>query len=386
MTSKAFLALEDGSIFQGTGFGLPGVSVAEVVFNTSITGYQEILSDPSYCDQIITLTYPHIGNVGCNHNDNESNKIWAAGLVIRELSPTVSNWRSELNLDEFLQQHRTIGIADIDTRQLTIRLRDQGALKGCIVTDGSLTETEAIAKAKEYPSLEGKDLAIKVSTEKAYSWQEGHFDLDANAPMLNKKPDKHVVVLDFGVKKSILNHLADRHCQVTVIPAKSTLDDILALEPNGVLLSNGPGDPAPCDYAIQTIQQLLEHQANLPIFGICLGYQLLALACGAHTIKMKFGHHGANHPVEDIHNNRVMITSQNHGFAVDADTLPHDLTMTHRSLFDGTLQGFKHTQKPIIGFQGHPEASPGPHDLSLLFDQFIEMMVVYTQRSSKCEN
>jgi len=374
VVAKAFLALEDGRVFPGTGFGVPGVSVAEVVFNTAMSGYQEMLTDPSYCEQIVTLTYPHIGNVGCNEHDSESNKIWAAGLVIRELSPITSNWRSALSLDEFLRQEGVVGITDLDTRQLTICLRDHGALRGCIVTDNSMDEKQAIAKAKACPSLSGQDLAIKVTTKQAYDWTQGHFDLNSNTPSTAETTRQHVVVLDFGVKKAILNHLVDRQSKVTVLPAKSSVDEVLALKPDGVLLSNGPGDPAPCDYAIQTIKQLLE-QPHLPIFGICLGYQLLALACGANTIKMKFGHHGANHPVEDIQQNRVMITSQNHGFAVDANTLPHDLVVTHRSLFDGTLQGFKHSTKPVFGFQGHPEASPGPHDLVPLFDQFVQMMV-----------
>ena len=374
MATPAFLALEDGSVFTGSALGMAGVSTAEVVFNTAMTGYQEILSDPSYCEQIITLTYPHIGNVGCNEYDNESNRVWAAGLIIRDSTPILSNWRAQQSLDDFLLHHQVVGIKGLDTRQLTNHLRDQGALRGCIVNDNSLDEAAAIAAANACPSLNGQDLATKVTTGKAYSWQQGSLDLDSNRRTIHNTSQKHVVVLDFGVKSAILNLLVDRQCQVTVLPAHSTLDDILALKPDGVLLSNGPGDPAACDYAIHTIQQLLKCEPELAVFGICLGFQLLALAYGAQTIKMKFGHHGANHPVKDIHNDCVMISSQNHGFAVDATTLPADLSITHHSLFDGSLQGFKHQHKPILGFQGHPEASPGPNDLAPLFDDFITLM------------
>ena len=369
--NKAFLALEDGQLFPGTALGHPGVKTAEVVFNTAMTGYQEILTDPSYCEQIVTLTYPHIGNVGCNEFDNESTQVWANGLIIRENSPIPSNWRSQSTLDDFLKQHQVTALCDVDTRYLTTCLREQGALRGCLVTDGSLSETQAIAQAKACPSLSGQDLAKRVSTHQSYEWTQGSLDLSIHAPTSLQATKHHVVVIDFGVKQAILNLLVDRHCKVTVVPAQTTAEEILALAPHGVLLSNGPGDPAACDYAITTTKSLLAQSPALPLFGICLGYQILALACDAQTIKMKFGHHGANHPVEDLQSHRVMITSQNHGFAVDANTLAPHLTMTHRSLFDDTLQGFKHIEKPAFGFQGHPEASPGPHDIAPLFDQFV---------------
>ena len=377
MANSALLVLEDGSVFKGTAIGASGVSVGEVVFNTSMTGYQEILTDPSYAEQIITLTYPHIGNTGTNEEDVESARIWAKGLVIRDLPLLASNFRNQQSLSDYLEANNILGIADIDTRRLTRILRDKGAQNGCIMASNTLDEkaldeTEALAKAKGFKGLKGMDLAKEVTTEKSYEWlgstwslTEGYQDHPQDMPF-------HVVAYDFGAKHNILRMLVERGCRLTVVPAKTTADEVLALKPDGVFLSNGPGDPEPCDYAISAIETLLEK--NLPIFGICLGHQLLALASGAKTMKMKFGHHGANHPVKDIKGERVMITSQNHGFAVDESSLPANLEVTHVSLFDKSLQGIHRTDKPAFSFQGHPEASPGPADAAPLFDHFIELM------------
>ncbi|WP_417227477.1 glutamine-hydrolyzing carbamoyl-phosphate synthase small subunit [Amphritea sp.] len=369
MTRPAILALEDGSIFRGVAIGADGQSSGEVVFNTSMTGYQEILTDPSYCRQIVTLTYPHIGNVGTNKEDEESSQSWVAGLVIRDLPLVASNWRSEQNLDEYLKANNIVGIADIDTRRLTRILREKGSLSGCVMA-GDIDEDKALAAAKAFPGLKGMDLAKEVTTADAYQWTSttwhpvnGHQErAEADLP-------HHVVAYDFGVKRNILRMLVERGCRLTVVPAKTTAADVLALNPDGVFLSNGPGDPEPCDYAIGAIQAICK--TDVPVFGICLGHQLLALASGAKTMKMKFGHHGANHPVQDLSNKQVMITSQNHGFAVDEDTLPSTLRATHKSLFDGSLQGIERTDRAAFSFQGHPEASPGPRDVAPLFDRFI---------------
>lgn len=370
--TQAILALSDGSVFHGTSIGVSGETIGEVVFNTAMTGYQEILTDPSYSQQIVTLTYPHIGNVGCNRNDEESDKVHAAGLVIRDLPLTYSNWRSECSLQDYLKQHKTIAIADIDTRRLTRILRDKGALAGCIVAGENISDAVAVNKAKNFAGLKGMDLAQQVTTDSQYEWTEGTWQLtDNDHPIITNFKYK-IVAYDFGVKKNILRILADEGCHITVVPAKTPAEKVLALQPDGVFLSSGPGDPEPCDYAITAIQRI--KQANIPMFGICLGHQLLAIASGARTIKMKFGHHGANHPVKDLTTEEVMITSQNHGFAVEADSLPRNVRATHVSLFDGSLQGIELTDKPAFGFQGHPEASPGPHDLKPLFKRFIKMM------------
>lgn len=369
---EAVLALADGTIFRGLAIGASGLSVGEVVFNTALTGYQEILTDPSYARQIVTLTYPHIGNVGTNINDEESDSIWSAGLVIRDLPLLASNFRSECRLDDYLKRHNILGIADVDTRKLTRLLRRTGAQSGCIMA-GAIDIDKAINAAREFCGLKGLDLAKEVTTSAIYSWSEHSWDLnEGHQSQISSDYKYKVVAYDFGVKKNILRMLVDRNCELQVVPARTSGEDVLAMQPDGVFLSNGPGDPEPCDYAIEAIQELLE--AGIPIFGICLGHQLLALASGAKTIKMKFGHHGANHPVDDIQNNIVMITSQNHGFAVDEESLPENLTATHRSLFDGSLQGIHRTDKPAFSFQGHPEASPGPHDAAPLFDHFIDLM------------
>ncbi|MBC3764514.1 glutamine-hydrolyzing carbamoyl-phosphate synthase small subunit [Neptunicella marina] len=371
MSKSALLVLEDGSVFKGTAIGADGISVGEVVFNTSMTGYQEILTDPSYAEQIITLTYPHIGNTGTNSEDTESNKIWAKGLVIRDLPLVVSNFRSEQSLSEYLQQHGVVGIADIDTRRLTRILRTTGAQNGCIVA-GDIDEAKALQAAKDFPGLKGMDLAKVVSTDKQYNWNDSVWSLESGYAEDQQNLPYHVVAYDFGAKHNILRMLVERGCKLTVVPAQTSASDVLALNPDGVFLSNGPGDPEPCDYAIEAIKTLLDK--NIPIFGICLGHQLLALASGAKTLKMKFGHHGANHPVKDVEQNRVIITSQNHGFAVDETSLPDNLKVTHISLFDQTLQGIHRTDKPAFSFQGHPEASPGPQDAAALFDHFIELI------------
>ena len=367
---EAVLALADGTIFRGTAIGAEGQSIGEVVFNTALTGYQEILTDPSYANQIVTLTYPHIGNVGVNTEDQESNQIWAAGLVIRDLPLMVSNFRSEQSLDQYLAERGIVGIADIDTRKLTRILRETGSQSGCIIV-GDIDEQKAVEAAKQFPGLKGMDLAKQVTTTEAYPWQQKSWQLGAEYQQQDEFKFK-VVAYDFGVKQNILRMLVDRGCDLTVVPAQTPASEVLAMKPDGVFLSNGPGDPEPCDYAIEAISELLK--TDIPLFGICLGHQLLALASGAKTAKMKFGHHGANHPVEDIANKTVMITSQNHGFAVEEDGLPSCLKATHRSLFDGSLQGIHRTDKPAFSFQGHPEASPGPHDAAPLFDHFIELM------------
>ncbi|MGS2723705.1 glutamine-hydrolyzing carbamoyl-phosphate synthase small subunit [Porticoccus sp. GXU_MW_L64] len=369
----AILVLQDGTVFRGTAIGADGISSGEVVFNTALTGYQEILTDPSYAKQIVTLTYPHIGNVGVNPEDEESSQIWAAGLVIRDLPLLVSNFRSEQALDDYLRERNILGIADIDTRKLTRLLREKGAQNGCLMAGDSIDEDQALAAAQAFAGLKGMDLAKEVCTTERYSWQQGSWELGAgHAEKTVDKPFK-VVAYDFGVKRNILRMLVDRGAELTVVPAQTPAAEVLAMNPDGIFLSNGPGDPEPCDYAIAAIQEIL--QTEIPVFGICLGHQLLALASGAQTVKMKFGHHGANHPVQNLDDNTVLITSQNHGFAVDEASLPANLRATHKSLFDGSLQGIHRTDKPAFSFQGHPEASPGPHDAAPLFDHFFELMV-----------
>jgi carbamoyl-phosphate synthase small subunit len=372
LSKSALLVLEDGTVFRGTAIGANGSAVGEVVFNTSMTGYQEILTDPSYARQIVTLTYPHIGNYGTTPEDEESNAIHACGLVIRDLPLVASNFRSQQSLSEYLEARNVVGIADIDTRKLTRILREKGAQAGCIVAGEDLDEAQALAEAKAFPGLKGMDLAKEVTTADTYTWAQGSWDLKAGLPADSEDSKFHVVAYDFGVKRNILRMLVDRGCKLTVVPAKTSAEDVLALNPDGIFLSNGPGDPEPCDYAIAATKTFLE--TDIPVFGICLGHQILALASGAKTVKMKFGHHGGNHPVKDIKHDRVMITAQNHGFAVDEKTLPDNLTMTHFSLFDQSLQGIHRTDKPAFSFQGHPEASPGPHDAAPLFDHFIELI------------
>jgi carbamoyl-phosphate synthase small subunit len=367
----AILALQDGTIFTGKSIGADGSSAGEVVFNTAMTGYQEILTDPSYCQQLITLTYPHIGNTGVNDEDEEATQIHASGLIIRDLPLLASNWRSQGSLQDYLKSRGVVAIADIDTRKLTRRLRDQGAQSGAIMAGDDVSATAAIAAAEQFGGLAGCDLAQVVSTQEAYSWTQSSWSLEQGYQD-NTETRFHVVAYDFGIKKNILCMLAERGARVTVVPAKTSADEVLALQPDGVFLSNGPGDPEPCDYAIEAINSIL--QTDLPVFGICLGHQLLALASGARSIKMKFGHHGANHPVQDLATGVVMITSQNHGFAVDEDSLPDTLKATHRSLFDGSLQAVERTDKAAFSFQGHPEASPGPHDVAPLFDRFFDMI------------
>jgi carbamoyl-phosphate synthase small subunit len=377
----AVLALEDGSIFRGTAIGAEGSSSGEVVFNTSMTGYQEILTDPSYAQQIITLTYPHIGNTGTNPEDNESDRVWASGLVIRDLPRLASNWRDEQSLDAFLKERGVVAIAEIDTRRLTRLLREKGALNGCLLSGTALEtggEAAALEQARAFPGLKGMDLAKVVSRSDTQTWNEGGWELGAGYQS-GPKPTFKVVAYDYGVKRNILRMLVARGCEVIVVPAQTGADEVLALKPDGIFLSNGPGDPEPCDYAISAIKSLLE--TGIPLFGICLGCQLLALACGAKTVKMALGHHGANHPVQDLQSKVVLITSQNHGFAVDEASLPANLKATHKSLFDGTLQGIERTDTPAFGFQGHPEASPGPHDVAPLFDHFIELMAARTKRA-----
>jgi carbamoyl-phosphate synthase small subunit len=369
--TPAILVLEDGSVFRGTAFGAQGISVGEVVFNTAITGYQEILTDPSYAEQIVTLTYPHIGNTGTNSEDEECPKIWAKGLVIRDLPLVASNFRSEGDLDSYLKKHNILGIADIDTRRLTRVLRDKGAQNGCIMT-GNVDENTALEAAKNFAGLKGMDLAKVVSTDKTYTWDAGSWQLGKGFGTLPEGERFKVVAYDFGAKANILRMLVDRGCELTVVPAQTPANEVLAMNPDGIFLSNGPGDPEPCTYAIEAIKTFLA--ADLPIFGICLGHQLLALASGAKTLKMKFGHHGANHPVQNLATGEVLITSQNHGFAADEATLPSNVKVTHKSLFDGSLQGIELTDKAAFSFQGHPEASPGPHDAAALFDHFIELM------------
>ena len=371
MTTPAILALADGSLFHGLSVGATGRTVGEVVFNTAMTGYQEILTDPSYARQIVTLTYPHIGNTGCNAVDAESDRAHAAGLVIRDLPLLASNWRSEETLSDYLVRNDIVAIAGIDTRRLTRILRDKGAQNGCIAAGADVDADAAIAAARAFGGLDGADLAREVSAAKTYVWDEGSFDLDRTA-FQRPAARWRVVAYDFGAKRNILRLLVDRGCEVTVVPATTPAAEVLALDPHGVFLSNGPGDPAACTYAIDAAREFL--RARIPLFGICLGHQLLGLAAGAKTVKMKFGHHGANHPVIDLDSGRVMISSQNHGFAVDEATLPGNVKATHRSLFDGSLQGLAFADAPAFGFQGHPEASPGPHDVDGLFDRFIHQM------------
>ncbi|CAL4319921.1 Carbamoyl-phosphate synthase small chain [Buchnera aphidicola (Protaphis terricola)] len=371
MGQSAVLVLEDGTKFCGRYIGVKGITVGEIVFNTSITGYQEIITDPSYSNQIVTLTHPHIGNIGTNHNDEESSKIHIRGLIIRDISPISSNYRSEKNFSSYLKENNIIAISDIDTRKLTRILRMKGSQNGCIITDTKENYFIAHEKAKKCLSLQGLDLAKKVTTKKIYNWNKGSFTLHKKHN-LQKKNLFHIIVYDFGVKRNILRMLVDRGCYLTVVPATTNIKTVLNLAPDGIFLSNGPGDPRPCNYAIKTIQYFLK--INLPIFGICLGHQLLALASGANIIKMKFGHHGANHPVKELKTNRVMITSQNHSFTVDIKNIPNNISITHTSLFDGTLQGLRLKNKLAFSFQGHPEASPGPHDASSLFDHFIKLL------------
>ena len=373
-TTAAILVLADGSVFRGQSIGFEGSTVGEVVFNTAMTGYQEILTDPSYTKQMVTLTYPHIGNTGCNAQDIESHQVFAAGLIIRDLPILASNFRSELSLQEYLVANKTVAIADIDTRRLTRILRDKGAQAGCILAGQNLTEadeTRALELAKSFGSMAGKDLAKEATCTESYEWTEGEWTLEHGFKRPVNQP-YHVVAYDFGVKTNILRMLAERGCRLTVVPAQTSAKDVLALNPDGVFLSNGPGDPEPCDYAISAIQEILT--SKKPVFGICLGHQLLGLAVGGKTRKMPFGHHGANHPVQDVDANKVMITSQNHGFEVDEASLPANVRVTHRSLFDGSVQGIELTDQEAFSFQGHPEASPGPHDVAYLFDRFINAM------------
>ena len=374
MSTPAILALADGTIFKGTSIGATGSTTGEVVFNTAMTGYQEILTDPSYAQQLVTLTYPHIGNTGCNDEDVESgriHKVWANGLIIRDLPLLHSNFRSAQSLGEYLQQHNVVAIADIDTRKLTRILRSKGAQNGCILAGENITEEEAIAKARAFGGLNGLDLAKVCCDPEGFEWTEGSWELGKGFTQPELK--YHVVAYDYGVKTNILRMLADRGCKLTVVPAQTPAEKVLALNPDGIFLSNGPGDPAACDYAIEAVKTIVE-TTNTPVFGICLGHQILALASGAKTMKMPHGHHGANHPVQNLETGTVMITSQNHGFAVDESTLPSNVCSTHRSLFDGTNQGIHRTDKPAFSFQGHPEASSGPHDCALLFDHFIELI------------
>jgi carbamoyl-phosphate synthase small subunit len=366
----AILALADGTVFHGDSIGADGCSAGEVVFNTAMTGYQEILTDPSYCRQIVTLTYPHIGNTGVNAEDMESGKVYAAGLVIRDLPVLVSNWRSQQDLSAYLRDQGVVAIAGIDTRKLTRMLREKGAQSGCLMA-GRVDSARALAQARAFPGLAGMDLAKIVSCAAPYEWTQAQWQLGQGYGT-QRNVKYHVVAFDYGIKRNIMRMLVNRGCRLTVLPAQSSAKDALALKPDGVFLSNGPGDPEPCDYAIRAIRELMD--AALPMFGICLGHQLMGLASGGRTVKMKFGHHGANHPVQDLDTGRVMITSQNHGFAVDAATLPPTARVTHVSLFDGSLQGFARTDRPAFCFQGHPEASPGPHDVDYLFDRFIALM------------
>lgn len=373
MSRPAILVLADGTCFDGTAIGIDGISVGEVVFNTAMTGYQEILTDPSYAQQIVTLTYPHIGNTGTNSEDMESSSVYCTGLVIRDLPRLHSNFRAEQSLDEFLEANQVVAIADIDTRALTRHLREHGAQNGCIMAGPDVNVDAGLSAAKAFPGLAGMDLAKEVTCSEPYEWTRDSWSLTPKEPKSGKPAsEQHIVAMDFGVKHNILRLFVDRGCKVTVVPATYTAEQILALKPDGLFLSNGPGDPEPCDYAIKTITELLAHR--IPTFGICLGHQLLALASGAKTMKMKFGHHGANHPVLDTASGKVMISSQNHGFAVDAESLNESLAITHVSLFDQTLQGLRRLDVPAMGFQGHPEASPGPHDVEELFDQFMALL------------
>ena len=371
MNQPAILALEDGTVFEGISVGATGSRTGEVVFNTAMTGYQEIVTDPSYARQLVTLTYPHVGNTGCTAQDDEAERPWAAGLIVRDVPRRPSNWRSQAPLPEWLAARGVVAIAGLDTRKLTRLLRDRGAQNGCLMAGEAIDRDQAVELARKFPGLKGMDLAKEVCTRERYSWTEGELDLDANA-FRRVEPRFHVVAYDFGVKRNILRMLAERGCRVTVVPAQTPAAQVLAEKPDGVFLSNGPGDPEPCDYAIAAIREVLA--AKVPTFGICLGHQLLGLAAGARTMKMKFGHHGANHPVIDLESQRVMITSQNHGFAIDEASLPAGVRVTHRSLFDGSNQGIELADAPAFSFQGHPEASPGPRDVAGLFDKFASMM------------
>ncbi len=371
-TAPALLALADGSVFRGVSIGIDGSTAGEVVFNTAMTGYQEILTDPSYREQIVTLTYPHIGNVGTNDEDAESEKVQLAGLILREVPRPASSWRSRKDFSVYLREQNVVAIAGIDTRRLTRVLRDGGAQNGCILAGAAATEKEALKRARAFPGLKGMDLAKLVSVSASYAWTRGSWTLETNSESEPGAADRHVVVYDFGIKRNILRMLADRGCRITVVPAQTAAAEVLALGPDGVMLSNGPGDPEPCTYAIEAAREFLARKT--PLFGICLGHQILGIAAGGKTLKMKFGHHGANHPVQDLESGRVLITSQNHGFAVDEATLPPNAVITHRSLFDGSNQGIRLLDAPAFSFQGHPEASPGPHDVGYLFDRFVELM------------
>ena len=379
MAEPAILALEDGTVFKGVSVGAEGRTLGEVVFNTAMTGYQEILTDPSYYRQIVTLTYPHIGNTGTNSDDFESAKIYAAGLINRDLSAVVSNWRAEGSLEQFLRRGKTVAIAEIDTRQLTRILREKGAQAGCIVTGAKASAEEAVKAARKFPGLKGMDLAKLVTTKQPYQWNQGSLWPERQSVYTKRVASFHIVAFDYGIKRNILRLIADQDCRLTVVPATTKAEEVMALMPDGIFLSNGPGDPEPCDYAIESIRTLVD--VGVPTFGICLGHQFLGLASGAKTEKMKFGHHGANHPVVELDSGRVMITSQNHGFAVQESTLPPNLRATHRSLFDGTLQGMERTDRPAFSFQGHPESSPGPHDLRPLFQRFTASMKAYRHRA-----
>jgi carbamoyl-phosphate synthase small subunit len=379
LSIPAILVLEDGSIFKGLAIGATGTSVGEVVFNTAMSGYQEILTDPSYARQIVTLTYPHIGNTGTNDEDEESASIWAAGLVIRDLPLLASNYRNQQGLSDYLKSRNIVAIADIDTRRLTRILREKGALNGCLMAGETVDAAQALEQARDFVGLKGMDLAKEVSTAASYTWREGSWAMEVgHSERSDSELPWHVVAYDYGVKRNILRMLVDQGCRLTVVPAQTPAAEVLAMNPDGIFLSNGPGDPEPCDYAITAIQAFLE--TDIPVFGICLGHQLLGLASGASTLKMKFGHHGANHPVQNLDDGTVLISSQNHGFAVDEASLPDTLRATHKSLFDGSLQGIHRTDKPAFSFQGHPEASPGPHDAAPLFKYFIELITARAQK------
>jgi len=385
LSIPAILALEDGSIFKGLAVGAAGISVGEVVFNTAMSGYQEILTDPSYARQIVTLTYPHIGNTGTNPEDEESSEVWAAGLVIRDLPLMASNYRNEQGLQQYLESRGIVAIADIDTRRLTRILREKGAQNGCLMAGTDIDEAQALQQARAFSGLKGMDLAREVSVQQPYSWSEGSWALETGySARADADLPWHVVAYDFGVKRNILRMLVDRGCRLTVVPAQTPAAQVLALDPDGIFLSNGPGDPEPCTYAIEAITAILE--TDIPVFGICLGHQLLGLASGAATVKMKFGHHGANHPVQNLDDGTVLITSQNHGFAVDENALPDNLRVTHKSLFDGSLQGIHRVDKDAFSFQGHPEASPGPHDAAPLFDHFIELIAARQTAAATVES
>jgi len=379
MTEKeAVLVLADGSVFRGRSIGAAGAAVGEVVFNTAMTGYQEILTDPSYCRQIVTLTYPHIGNTGTNEEDQESARVFAEGLVVRDLPRLHSSWRSKKSLSDYLIENNVVGISDLDTRKLTRILREKGAQSGCVMA-GKVDVDEALMKAKQFPGLSGMDLAKVVTTKSPYEWREGRWELGSGYRTI-ENPRFHVVAYDYGIKRNILRLLAERSARITVVPASLPAREVLKMKPDGVFLANGPGDPEPCDYAIEAIGEILD-ATRVPVFGICLGHQLMGLASGAKTLKMKFGHHGANHPVKDLDTGQVVITSQNHGFAVDPSTIGNNLRATHVSLFDGSLQGLARTDRPAFCFQGHPEASPGPHDIGYLFDRFAKMMEEHAEKN-----